>query len=91
VWNSPNSAASVAPGGFAWFSAIVNIDSPSVSDSRMNSWRVSLHGWPVALRKAMPACHSASVRRTSRAKSCRWVTRAVSTCFRRASGVAEML
>ena len=54
--------------------ATSSIDRPSVSDSRMNSCRVSLHFWPVAVRNWMPCIHSASVSCTSRAKSCRCVT-----------------
>ena len=43
----------------------------------MNSSRFSLLIWPVRLSHWIAAIHSASVSRTSRAKSCRWRTSAV--------------
>ena len=66
-----------------WFMRDGEHRQPSVSDSRMNSCRLSSHFWPVAVRKRMPCIHSASVSRTSRAKSCRWRTSAPSISFRR--------
>src|SRR4051812_1155374 len=64
------------------------MDSPSVSDSRMNSWRLSSVISPVRVRKSMPWNHSASVSFTSRAKACRCCTRLVRISFSRGSGVS---
>src|SRR6218665_3365255 len=49
----------------------------------MISCGVGLQVWPPAVRNSMPAPHSASVRSTSRAKTCRRPTRLVMTVFRR--------
>ena len=40
----------------------------------MNSWRLSSHFWPTAVRNLMPSNHSSSVSCTSRAKACRCFT-----------------
>ena len=39
TWNGPNTVGSVVPSAPFWLIISTNIDSPSVSDSRMNSWR----------------------------------------------------
>src|SRR5258705_7599296 len=59
------------------------MDTPSVSDSRMNSWRLSSHMCPVRVRKSMPYSHSFCVGRISRTKAWRWRTSASLTCFTR--------
>ena len=50
---------------------------PSTSEARMNSSRLSSLICPVRVSHCIAAIHSASVSRTSRAKSCRWRTSAV--------------
>ena len=98
--NGPNTVASVAPAPppsasvdatapstTGLLTPMVSMDSPSTSDSRMNSWRVSVVMSPQPLRNAMPCAHSASVSRTSRTKPCRCSTRLVSTSRSRGSAV----
>ena len=46
--NGPNTVDSVAPSGTRWLIPITSIDTPSTSESRMNSWRRSSLIWPVA-------------------------------------------
>src|SRR5256885_1621504 len=59
------------------------IDRPRMSESRMNSWRLSSHFWPTAVRNLMPSNHSSSVSCTSRAKPCRCFTALAMICLRR--------
>jgi hypothetical protein len=73
----------------AWASATTIIDSPSVSDSRMNSGRRSVEICPVAVRNFRPASHSSGVRSTSRAKACTCLTSDVINTRSRASGSAR--
>src|SRR6267143_4879391 len=75
--NGPSTVASVAPGGVLWLSATTIIDTPRMSESRMNSWRLSSHFWPTAVRNLMPSNHSSSLRFTSRANMCRCFNAAV--------------
>ena len=58
---------------------LTSADSPSVSDSRMNSCRSAVHILPTAVMNSMPLIHSAGVRFTSRAKACRCFTAAAIT------------
>src|SRR5256886_11253044 len=51
----------------------------------MNSWRLSSHFWPTAVRNLMPSNHSSSVRCTSRAKACRCFTALVMISLKRLS------
>src|SRR6185503_5168049 len=91
--NGPSTVASVAPGTVLWLSATIIIERPRMSESRMNSWRLSSHFWPTAVRNLMPSNHSSSVSSTSRAKACRcftalamiWRKRGSSAFFRRAT------
>src|SRR6185295_372280 len=91
--NGPSTVASVAPGTVLWLRATIIIDRPRMSDSRMNSWRLSSHFWPTAVRNLMPSNHSSSVSSASRAKACRcftalamiWRKRGSSAFFRRAT------
>src|SRR5262245_33520864 len=91
--NGPSTVASVAPGTVLWLSATIIIDRPRMSESRMNSWRLSSHFWPTEVRNLMPSNHSSSVSWTSRAKACRCLTallmisrkRGSSAFFRRAT------
>lgn len=64
----------MVPGGDGWSMESSREERPRMSDSRMNSWRVLEHFWPVWVRKVIAAVHSGVDRRVSRAKSCRWVT-----------------
>src|SRR3712207_7287446 len=59
--NGPNTVAWVAPGGFLLLIPTTSIDTPRVSESRMNSWRLSSDMWPVLVRKSMARNHSSSV------------------------------
>jgi hypothetical protein len=52
----------------------------------MNSWRVSLHIWPVAVSHWIAANHSSRCRLTSRAKACRCVIAACITSRSRGFG-----
>ena len=76
---------SVVPPSAGWLSVITRIETPSVSDSRMNSCRLSVQVLPVSVRNWMAVIHSASVSFTSRTKSCRCVTSEVITCLKRGS------
>src|SRR5438132_12196225 len=86
--NGPRTVASVAPGAVLWLSAQTIIDSPRMSESRMNSWRLSSHFWPTAVRNLMPSNHSSSVRCTSRANACRCLTALVMISLKRLSFVS---
>ncbi len=66
-----------------------SIDTPSVSDIRMNSWRLSSHMCPVLVRNWMPWNHSSWVGRTSRTKACRCLTRLCMIWRVRLSGAFE--
>src|SRR5207245_328694 len=81
--NGPSTVASVAPGGVLWLSATTIMDRPRMSESRMNSWRLSSHFWPTAVRNLMPSNHSSSVSCTSRAKPCRCFTALAMICLKR--------
>src|SRR6266850_8083126 len=83
--NGPRTVASVAPGAVLWLSAQTIIESPRMSESRMNSWRLSSHFWPTAVRNLMPSNHSSSVRCTSRANACRCLTALVMISLKRLS------
>src|SRR5919107_6073117 len=73
--NGPNTVAWVAPGGFLLLIPTTSIDTPRVSESRMNSWRLSSDMWPVLVRKSMARNHSSSVNPTSLTKACRCLMR----------------
>ena len=77
MWNGPSTVFGVAPQSSRWFICTTSIDRPSTSEARMNSCRFSSLICPVRLSHWMADIHSASVRRTSRAKSCRCRTNAV--------------
>src|SRR4051794_31723349 len=81
--NGPKTVDSVASGGRRLFIPTTSIDSPSTSESRMNSWRLSSVMWPVRVRKSMAANHSSSVSCTSVANACRWLTRLCAICLKR--------
>src|SRR5580700_10882665 len=68
---------------------MTSTDTPSVSESRMNSWRFSVQVWPTAVRNSIAPIHSASVNFTSRTKSCRCVTSEVMTRLKRGSSHCE--
>lgn len=57
----------------------------------MNSWRTSVQIWPTSVRKRRPFIHSSVLRRVSRAKSWRWVTRRSKMYFMRASSQRELI
>lgn len=62
---------SVAPAGRRLFIASTNIDTPKVSNNKMNSWRSPEHVCPVRVKNPMAYSHSSCIRSTSFAKSCR--------------------
>jgi hypothetical protein len=76
---------STAPLGVRWLIASTRIETPSVSDSRMNSWRLSVHVCPTSVRKRIAVIHSASVSSTSRTNSCRCRISALITVLKRGS------
>src|SRR5271156_3135182 len=65
------------------------IETPSVSENRMNSWRLSLHIRPASVRISIAWNHSASVSSTSLTKACRCLTRPSMICRSRGSDVCE--
>ncbi len=71
MWKGPSTVAGVAFGSSRWFIWTTSIDRPSTSEARMNSSRLSSLICPVRASHCIAAIHSASVSRTSRAKSCR--------------------
>ena len=85
MWNGPSTVAGVAPLSRRWFIWTTSIDRPSTSEARMNSSRFSSLICPVRVSHWIAAIHSGSVRRTSRAKSCRWRTSACMICASRGS------
>ena len=85
MWNGPSTVAGVARGSSRWFIWTTSIDSPTTSEVRMNSSRFSLLICPARFSHWIAAIHSASVSRTSRAKSCRWRTSAVMSSASRGS------
>ena len=83
--NGPSTVDSVAPSGIGWLISTTRIERPSTSESRMNSWRLSSHFWPTAVRNLMPSNHSSSVSFTSSANACRCRMRLVMICLKRGS------
>src|SRR5207253_103100 len=73
----PKTVDSVQPAGLVLLCAVTSIDRPSVSDNRMNSWRLSSVMWPTSVRNLIASNHSSSVSLTSRANECRCCTRLV--------------
>ena len=90
TWNGPVTVDSVEPPAGRWLMVSTSMDTPSTSESRMNSCRTSSHLWPVCVRKAMPRSHSSPVSPTSLTKACRWVTSEVSTSRRRGGAAAKL-
>ena len=70
--------------------AFTRLLKPSVSDSKMNSCRNSVHFWPTAVRKPIACSHSSGVRSTSRANECKCRTRLDITSLKRGSGVVDI-
>ena len=70
--------------------ATTSMEMPSVSDSKMNSWRFSSHILPQAVRNSMAVIHSSGWRSTSCTKAWACLTSEVSTCLKRASGLSAM-
>ena len=69
MWNGPKTVLSVPPS--LWLSVSTSIDTPRTSDSRTNSWRVSLQVWPTSVRNWIACSHSWRDGRVSRTKVCR--------------------
>ena len=65
MWNGPSTVLSVPCSGEP-LSVSTSDDTPSTSESRMNSWRVSSHIAPTSVRKPIAVSHSATVGSTSR-------------------------
>lgn len=70
-----------------WQIRSTTMEIPSVSDSRMNSWRLSEHICPVRVRNWIAWNHSASVSSTSFTNACAWRTKLCIIRRRRGSGV----
>src|SRR3954463_1504845 len=85
MWKGPSTVAGVAAASDRWFIWTTSMDRPRTSDARMNSSRFSSLICPARVSHRMAVIHSASVSRTSRAKSCRCRTRAVRTSAVRGS------
>src|SRR3974390_2895248 len=60
---------------------------PSTSDARMNSWRLSVHILPVRVSQSIAVIHSSSVGSISRTKACRCPISAPMIRRRRGSGM----
>src|SRR3954453_6465103 len=91
MWNGPSTVDSVEAPPVRWLIVSTSIETPSTSESRMNSCRTSLHICPVRVRKSIATPHSSSVSSTSLTNACRWWTSEVMTCFSRGSGVLAKL
>jgi hypothetical protein len=85
TWNGPSTVFSVAGAGRRLFSASTSIDTPSVSLSRMNSWRSFEQICPVRVKNSIATSHSSPVSCTSLIKAWRWRTSAAMTVARRGS------
>src|SRR3977135_4149676 len=86
TWNGHRTVDSVAPSGLRLLIASTSIDTPSTSESRMYSWRLSVHQCPTSVRKAMPCSHSCWVGSTSRINPCKCLTKLSMTDRNRSSG-----
>src|SRR5262249_48637566 len=64
-------ASCAPPAGTRLARASTSIDTPSVSDHRIHSWRLPLVMWPVAVNTSIAARHSSSVSPTSLTNACR--------------------
>src|SRR5215470_58882 len=71
--------------------ASTSIDTPSVSESKMSSWRWSSQSSPARVRKSIPAAHSSSLSSTSRTKAWRCRTSASLICRTRGLFAAPSL
>ncbi len=89
MWKGPRTVLSVPSS--APFRVSTSMETPRTSESRTNSWRVSSHVWPTAVRKPIAASHSSIVGSMSRTKSWRWRVRLSMTCRSRWSLVARKL
>ena len=89
MWNGPSTVLSVP--SVCPLIVSTSIDTPSTSESRMNSCRVSSHFCPTAVRNSIAACHSGSVSRVSRTNACRCGTSRSRSSRSRASGVSAKL
>jgi hypothetical protein len=77
----PSTVLSVPPA--SPFTASTSIETPSTSDSSMNSCLASVQAWPVSVRKRSAAIHSAAVGRTSRISACECRTTAETSSISR--------
>jgi hypothetical protein len=62
-----------------------------MSENRINSWRLSSHFLPIAVRNPIAVAHSASVGLISRTKAWACVMKDCITCRSRGSGIAAAL
>lgn len=70
TWNGPSTVLSEAPQGLRLLIASTSIDTPSTSDSKINSCRQSSHLWPVSVRNMIACNHSSCVGSTSFTAAC---------------------
>ena len=89
MWNGPSTVLGVAPATRRLLMSSTSMLTPMVSDSRMNSWRLSSHFWPMAVRNSIASNHSAPVGRTSLTKACRCLIADCITSRRRGSGMSS--
>ena len=62
------------PGPATLSTASTSIETPRMSESRINSWRLSEHIWPARVRKSMACDHSPCVRLRFLTIACKWRT-----------------
>src|SRR2546429_5257890 len=67
------------------------METPSTSESRMNSWRIGVHFCPVRVRKSIANSHSSKVRSVLLTYSCSDFTSSCSRNLARGSGVLSKL
>jgi len=68
MWNGPSTVLGVAPATRRLLMSSTSMLTPITSEARMNSWRLSSHLCPIAVRNSIALNHSAPVGRTSLTK-----------------------
>ena len=66
TWNGPSTVVGVAPLSRRLLMASISMLTPSTSENRMNSWRLSVHSLPVRVSQSIAVAHSAWVGSISR-------------------------
>ena len=84
MWNGPSTEDGVPP--FAAFTMSTSEETPSRSENRMYSLRLSSVNLVARVSASMPASHSDCVTLFSRTKRCRWPARLTNRARVRLSG-----